>query len=129
MPLEDSILKTVKTLLDVELDDSSFDGSLVLYINGAFATFRSLGLGPDDGFRIAGEDTKWSDYLDNEERMESAKVCLALMVKEAFDPPQSSYAVTAMQEQIKEHQYRLKELREVERWTEPVPRLRPDPEL
>ena len=102
--MEDTILETVKTLLPP--NDDSFDSALLLYINAVFSTLTQLGVGPDSGM-IVTDSTKWSEVIGDRMDIEMAKVYVALKVKLQFDPPQSSFGLTSLQETIKEYEWRL----------------------
>ena len=121
MALETSILKTVKKLVGVPSEITVFDLDIIVHINSAFATLHTLGLGPVEGFMIEDDQATWDQYLGGDLRKESVKTLVALMVRQIFDPPSSSYAVTAMQEQIRELQWRLNIIREGDSWTDPNP--------
>lgn len=127
MALETSILKTVKKLVGVPEEIAVFDLDIIVHINSAFATLHTLGLGPDPGFMIEDDQATWDQFMGNDLRKESVKTLVALMVRQIFDPPSSSYAVTAMQDQIRELQWRLNIIREGDSWTDPQPPVVPEP--
>jgi hypothetical protein len=68
---------------------------------------NQLGVGPESGYRITGSLNTWSEFTDNEYEMESVKSYIYLKVRMMFDPPQSSALMQAMNEQIKEFEWRL----------------------
>lgn len=127
MALETSILKTVKKLVGVPEEITVFDLDIIVHINSTFATLHTLGLGPDPGFMIEDDQATWDQFMGTDLRKESVKTLVALMVRQIFDPPSSSYAVTAMQEQIRELQWRLNIIREGDSWTDPQPPVVPEP--
>ena len=52
----DSILDSIKILLGIEQTDTSFDQSLIIFINSALANLIQIGVGLDlvNGFSITG---------------------------------------------------------------------------
>lgn len=118
--MEDSILKTVKQILGIPSDETGFDFDLLIHINSAFATLHQLGVGPETVFEIEDDTAVWATFIDGDLRFNSVRTYVCLKVKSIFDPPQSSYAVTAMKEQIMEYEWRLNNAREETDWTAPV---------
>ena len=45
-----SVLVSIKKMLGIEADDSSFDTDLIIHINSALMTANQLGVGPTDTF-------------------------------------------------------------------------------
>lgn len=119
--MSESILNNVKLDLGLAEDYDAFDPVIIRHINSAFGTAGQLGLGPPQGFKIQGEATTWDSFLDDD-RLEEVKAYIFLKVKMLFDPPATSFAITAVQDQIKELEWRLNVKREDEEWTEPTPR-------
>lgn len=107
-PLYDSILLSVKKLITgADREYTVFDPDLVIHINTAIMQLRQLGVGPQEGFKITGALETWKDYLGDAENYEAAKSAIALMVKNMFDPPNSSYVLESSKEIIKELQWRM----------------------
>lgn len=117
--MSDSILTTVKKLLNIPSDYDVFDVDVMTHINSAFSTLNQLGIGPSGGFMISDESAEWSDFLDGEIRLNCVKSYVHLRVKLLFDPPGNSFAVTAIKEQISELEWRVREFREEGEWMEP----------
>lgn len=124
--MTDSILDSVKNNLGIELDDETFDRELITYINGVFTKLTQLGIGPTlekpvtIGYKISDKDDDWMDFLPTTMLMESVKTFMYLSVRLVFDPPSTSYGITAMKEQIAEHEWRLNVQREEATWTSPI---------
>ncbi len=114
-----SILNSVKKNLGVPQDYTVFDSDLLLYINGVFSTLNQLGVGPALGFRIEDDTAEWDDFLGEDPRLDHVRTYVTLRVKMLFDPPQTSYTQNAINEQIKEHEWRLNVQREETEWTDP----------
>lgn len=106
--MDDSILRRVKhaCMLD-PICASQFDSDLIMYINNAFMTLHQLGIGPKEGFRIESNNETWGDYVGDRIDLESIKTYVCLKVKLLFDPPSNSFLLNAINEQLKELEWRL----------------------
>lgn len=109
--VETKILNTIKDLLDVGVDDDSFDGVIMLNIDTVFSTLYSLGVGPKEAFSLMDFDepknVEWSEFLENKKTINMVKSFMYLKVKLLFDPPATSFALQAIQDQIAELEFRL----------------------
>ena len=105
--IEQSIFKTIKSLLGPDADYEVFDNDILIFINSALATLTQLGIGPSTGFRITGETETWQDLLGDYEDLESVKTYIYMKVKLVFDPPSNSTVLSAYQESCKEFEWRL----------------------
>lgn len=123
-----SILDSVKNQCNLAADYTPFDAQIILYINSVFTTLSQLGIGPTDGFMIEDNSTTWDAFVGTDLNLNSVKNYMGLSVRLYFDPPASSWAVQAMQQQIEELGWRLNVKREGESWTDPDPTPQP-PEL
>lgn len=110
--MEQSILKTVKKILGLPDDETSFDFDVIIHINSVFTTLNQLGIGPEEGFTIEAADATWADFLGNDKRLSAVKTYVFLRVKLLFDPPTTQYLVEALNEQVKELAWRLNVQRE-----------------
>lgn len=119
--MEDSILASTKKILGISPEFSNFDLDIITHINAAFTIIKQLGVGPTTGFMIYDETSKWQDFLSNDNPMLNlVKTYLYLKVRSLFDPPTTSYHITAMKELVSEYEWRLNQLREeVTPWTAP----------
>lgn len=117
---EDSILKTVKKIVSIDESYKVFDPDILLHINSALNTLTDLGIGPDEGFMIHDDSTKWADLLRGDKALNSVKTYIALKVRMAFDPPQTSFGIAAMEKQIDQAEWRLSVRRENLEWQQPV---------
>ena len=105
--MTDSILNDIKKLLGIDNTYTEFDTDIIIHINSVFMILNQLGVGPESGYRITDSLNTWSEFTDNEYEMESVKSYIYLKVRMMFDPPQSSALMQAMNEQIKEFEWRL----------------------
>lgn len=105
--MDDSILNTIKKQLGITEYYTVFDSDLIMHINSVFLTLSQLGVGPDEGFFIEGKTDSWTDYIDEGVLLNSIKTYVYLKVKLLFDPPGSSYAIDAINNIIKELEWRI----------------------
>lgn len=103
----DSILTSIKKLLGITEEYEHFDKDIVLYINTVFPILTQLGVGPKEGFTITDESTTWKEYLGDDKRFEFVKTYIYLKVRLLFDPPASGTIVEAINQTIKEIEWRI----------------------
>ena len=118
--MEDSILTSTKKILGMDEGYTAFDLDILTHINMVFTTLHDLGVGPDTGFMIEDKTKTWTEYTDNELQRNAVRTYMFFRVKLAFDPPQTAHLVNALNEQIKELEWRLNVRREGESWEPPV---------
>lgn len=106
--MDDSILRRVKhaCMLD-PIEATQFDSDLVMYVNSVFMTLHQLGIGPKEGFKIEGSDETWSDFIGPRLDLGSVETYVCLKVRLLFDPPANSFLLDAINEQLKELEWRL----------------------
>lgn len=106
--MSESILNTIKTMLDIPLDQDSFDVELIAYINGAFFTLNQLGVGPDLPFVLTDSNAVWTDFTPDITKLEIVKQYIFLKVKTIFDTASvGSASLSAFERQIAEMEWRL----------------------
>jgi len=109
--MTESILNSVKKVLGIEADYKAFDLDITMHINSVFATLHQLGVGPANGFALepgaTASETKWTDFISDSPQLNNVKTYVWLAVRLYFDPPPTSFTLTAMQEQKKELEWRL----------------------
>lgn len=118
--MEQSILKSLKKVLGVEPSYDVFDDDILMHLNSIFANLDQMGVGPPGGFSVEDDSTLWSDYIGDDKNLNSVKTYISLKIRLLFDPPQNSNITSAMNEQIKEIEWRLYTKGENERWTSPT---------
>lgn len=120
--METSILTSTKKMLGIPEDYDVFDHDVITHINSAFSTLTQLGVGPSTGFMIEDDSAVWTDFIvDDDLEYNSVKTYIYLRVRQLFDPPTTSYLITAFDEQIKELEWRLNVHREETGWVDPDP--------
>lgn len=121
--MEQSILLSTKKILGIAPDYTVFDLDILTHINSAFSTLTQLGVGPTTGFMIEDESTEWAEFFGEvpDIQWNSVKTYVYLRVRQVFDPPTTSFAIQAFQDQIKELEWRLNVHREETDWVDPNP--------
>jgi hypothetical protein len=116
-----SILTSTKKVLGIQEDYEYFDVDIIFHINSAFSTLNQLGLGPDAGYMIEDKTAVWGDFLGGNLHLNSVKTYIFLKLKIVFDPPQTSFVLASLQEQVRELEWRLNVERESTQWIDPDP--------
>lgn len=105
--MDESILKTIKSMLNIDSDITDFDQELIVLINASLSTLYQLGIGTSP-FKIAGTDEAWSQLLGEKDYyLESVKELIYIDVRLIFDPPLSSMVTDAYKERRQEDQWRI----------------------
>ena len=102
-----SILTSTKKILGIAEDYTAFDLDIITHINSVFTTLQQLGVGPVEGFMIEDALPTWEHFLNGDKRLNSVKTYVYMRVRLMFDPPATSFAISSMQEQVKELEWRL----------------------
>lgn len=88
-------------------DCTEFDPIIIMHINSVFSALTQMGVGPAEGFMIIGEDDLWSDYLQDNIKMEMVKSYVYLKTRLLFDPPDRAAVMDATNSMIAEYEFRL----------------------
>jgi hypothetical protein len=112
--MEQSILKSTKKILGLAEDYTPFDLDVITHINATFSILDQLGVGPVGGFSIEDDTAEWSDYVVPANQLHVVKTYIYLKVRSLFDPPATSYLISATENQLKEYEWRLNVFREWE---------------
>ena len=107
-----SILLTIKKMIGGDVESSDFDTDLIISINSAISTLYQLGIETinpttEAGFSITGDQETWEEYLGDYKYLDMVKGYIYQRVRLMFDPPQNSFLVDAIQDQIKETEWRI----------------------
>lgn len=102
-----SILDSTKKMLGLATDYTVFDLDVITHINTVFSVLTQLGIGPERGFSIEDSSTTWDEYLDGNKLLSTIKSYVYLRVRILFDPPSAGYVLTAIENQIKELEWRI----------------------
>lgn len=109
-----SILNDTKKILNLGSDYDAFDLDIIQHINAAFSILEQLGIGSPDGFYITDDQDKWSDLNLPKKWENMVRTYVQLRARMLFDPPTLSFMITAMEDQLKEYEWRLSNFRELE---------------
>ncbi len=109
---EASILNTIKKMLGGDVDSHDFDIDIITAINSAISTLYQIGIESlnsitGEDYAITGPGETWSDYLGDFKHLNMVKGYIYQRVRLMFDPPQNSFLVSSIQDQIKETEWRL----------------------
>jgi len=103
-----SILDSIKTMCGISSDDDGFDSEMIMYINSVLGILTQLGIGPSAGFSISDSVDVWADFLEpTHPDFELIKTYTYSKVRLMFDPPQNSFLVDALKQQISELEWRI----------------------
>ena len=102
-----SILTSIKKLLGITEEYEHFDQDIIIHINTALMILTQLGVGPSEGFFIKDKYALWSDFIPDVKTLEAVKSYIYLKVRMLFDPPTSSSLMNAMEQNMKELEWRL----------------------
>lgn len=105
--MAESILNDVKKLLNIDEEYTVFDTDIVLHINSVFSTLTQLGVGPEEGILIEDRVAEWGDFFGSDNRLNAVKTYTYLRVRLLFDPPATSFGITAVENQARELEWRL----------------------
>lgn len=108
---EDNILISVKASLGLPEDYEPFDAEIVMNINTILSVVNQLGIGKY-AYEISKESPgSWAEFLEDEKfdgiSINAVKTYVAKRVMMLFDPPTSGILMNAMNENIKELEWRI----------------------
>lgn len=103
----DSILATTKKALGLDADYDAFDVDIIMHVNSVLSTLNQLGVGNPDGFMIEDDSATWPDFLNDDPKLNFVKSYIYTRVRLLFDPPDSPVAITSLENQIKEAEWRI----------------------
>lgn len=104
--IQDSILLLIKKKLGIAPDYHAFDEDIITDINTVLFSLNQIGVGTED-FAIKDETALWSDFLGESKDYEAVKTYIYINVRLMFDPPTSSFVITALEKQASELEWRL----------------------
>lgn len=104
----ESILTSIKKLLGIAEEYEHFDADIIMHINSVFMTLTQLGVGPSEGFYITDDETVWSDFITDLNKLQAVKTYMYLKVRLVFDSASlGSATLSAYERQIQELEWRL----------------------
>lgn len=105
--MSDSVLLSIKQMLGISPEDTSFDVNVIMSINTALTILMDLGLTEVEDEIVIDDDVTWDDLLGGRTDIEYVKIYVYQKVKMIFDPPTSTAAIDAMQRSISELEWRI----------------------
>lgn len=105
--MNDSILDTIKKMLGIDPSYTQFDEDVIVLINSAFSNLAQVGIIPTSGYRIESSSNTWDEVLGEHLNYDNLKSYIYLKVRVLFNPPSTSFALQAIQDEIKELEWRI----------------------
>lgn len=127
--MSDSILTSVKKVLNIPADYSAFDQDVLMHINSVFSTINQLGIGPEGGLTIENATPTWAALIGSDPRLNFVKSYVYLRVRMLFDPPSTSFHLEALKQQYQELEWRMNVYRESTAWTDPTDTFDPNDQM
>lgn len=106
-----SVLNSIKKMLGMTEDYKAFDADVIIHINTVLMNLSQMGVVSPES-NITGENETWDDIVDNVDELSGIKSYVYLKVRLLFDPPASSAMQTAMDNSIKELEWRMYTMRD-----------------
>lgn len=103
----ESILTSVKKLAGLTEEYDHFDPDIIMYINSVFMILNQVGVGPKNGFYIEDYGETWDDYSKDPMIIHGVKTYVSARVRKMFDPPSNSTIMQALNDTIREFEWRL----------------------
>lgn len=103
----DSILNSIKKQIGIDPSDTNFDDDVIRIINSSFNELYQIGIEECKTFKIVDDSTKWSDMGLSDSIVSIVYDFVYSRCKLKFDPPQNSFTVTSIQEDLKEIAWRI----------------------
>lgn len=106
--LTNSILLSVEKMLGGGSEYEHFHQDIITHINSVFFILWQLGVGPSDQpFKITGPDEEWTDFISDENELESVRTYVYTRVKLMFDPPANSTHMESLKNLSNELEWRM----------------------
>lgn len=110
----DSILTSIKKLLGIADEYTVFDNDIMLHINSVLSILVQMGVGTA-GIKVTSKAQTWVQFIPEHGADFGAVVSYVyLKVKLLFDPPSSSAILESINNMIKEFEFRLNVMFDVE---------------
>lgn len=119
--MSESILTSTKKMLGLSDDYTAFDPDIIIHINSVISILHDLGIGPEEGYIVEDAEDTWEMYLGSTQNFALIRTYVYLRVRLFFDPPTTSYLISAMEDQLRELEWRISMRREATDWVSPNP--------
>lgn len=110
---DESILLSIKKMLGYNEDYKAFDMDIIIGINSALSMLSQIGVGPDDGFTITGQEETWDMLLGDRKDLEDVKTYIYITTKSIHDPPTNSSILNSLEKIRDECAWRIQVQSEV----------------
>lgn len=107
IPVQNSILNSVKKYCNVDPEYDVFDDQLIPLINSSLNMVTQLGAG-FPSFSITDGTSTWEDFLgSNYNALHMVETLVKIRVRLAFDPPSNSFVTEALRKEADELTWRI----------------------
>lgn len=103
----DSILTSIKKLLLLAEDDTSFDADIIMHINSVISILSQLGIPSADKFAVTGKEETWAQLIGSYPNLDLVRSYVYLKVKLLFDPGTSSAVIESTNRVASELEWRI----------------------
>lgn len=105
--VDSSILLSVKKVIGLTPDDTSFDTDIIMHINSAFFKLKQVNVFQSP-YTISDATATWSDCLgEREAQLSAVKTYITLYVRYIFDPNTNGTLHNAMKSELTEMEQRF----------------------
>lgn len=104
----ESILTETKKIVGMAEEYTAFDVDMILFINSALSTAELAGAGLTTKISISSKEDTWEELGLDENNLSMLKNYVYLKAKLMFDPPQTSFAIEAIERQIEGFEYKMR---------------------
>lgn len=102
-----TILSDTKQSLGISKSDTDFDLNILIMINAALAHLHDLGVFQFRPPEITSDQDGWETVTIDSSYLPILKNYVYLKVRQMFDPPQTSFGLSSLDNLVKEHEWRL----------------------
>ena len=105
----DSILLSTKKLLGIDPTMDMFDLDITTHVNASLANLNQIGIGPKSGYVVTGPEQTWGEFLthNNLNVLQNVRQYVYIQVRMVFDPPGASNHLAALQDMLKQIEWRI----------------------
>lgn len=101
-----SILNSIKKLLGIPVEDTSFDQDILIHINSAIFILKQIGIGKDS-FTVFSEKETYEDFLGEFYPHDAVGLYIYYRTRLGFDSPSSSSLYNYIEQELAELEWRL----------------------
>lgn len=105
----DSILQSVKMYLGIPEEYTHFDQDLLIHIQAPILELSQIGIGPTGGLSVMGPSETWTNLYGSYKNLSAVRSYVCMRVRLSFDPPTSQTLIKAINDQLAELIWRLRD--------------------